>query len=234
MLYLGKGLRLLFHPRLRGYVILPILINTIVLIAVVMTASKFFSGVTAWLVSYLPSWLSWLHWLIYAMFILAILLLALYSFTFLANLISAPFNTLLALKTQRLLYPEIALQSQFIWYEMLYTIKMQCRLLLYFLPRALVCGILFLIPILQIAAPFAWLYLNAWFHGLLYLDYPAETHYFSFSALQRFARQHRSDILQLGSSTLLLNFIPGINLVIMPAAVIGATILLAESQATDR
>ena len=51
--------------------------------------------------SLLPGWLAWLHWLLYPLLAVALLILTYYSFSLMANLIAAPFNSLLAAAVEK-------------------------------------------------------------------------------------------------------------------------------------
>ena len=101
--YLLKGAKLLSHPKLRFFVLIPLMINILIF------ASAFwflFSGITAWIDSYiadLPTWLSWLSYLFWPFIIFSILVSFAFIFSTVANFIAAPFNGLLAEKTENLL-----------------------------------------------------------------------------------------------------------------------------------
>ncbi len=104
--YLLAGLRLITRPGLRRFVAIPLGINILVFSAAIYWGVSRFEGLIAWLQSRLPrlpDWLSWLRWLeqglewvLWPLFIMLAALLVFYGFTLVANLISAPFNGLLA------------------------------------------------------------------------------------------------------------------------------------------
>ncbi len=110
--YLLAGLRLIAHPGLRRFVAIPLGINILVFSAAIYWGVGRFEDLIAWLQSRLPrlpDWLSWLRWLeqglewvLWPLFIMLAALLVFYGFTLVANLISAPFNGLLAEKVEHL------------------------------------------------------------------------------------------------------------------------------------
>ncbi|MEZ5582291.1 MAG: EI24 domain-containing protein [Candidatus Competibacteraceae bacterium] len=100
------GLQWLPRPRLRRFVILPLLINTLMFGALIAWSAQEFGVFMDWLLSYLPSWLDWLRWLIWPLFVVAALLVIFYTFTLLANLIASPFNGLLAEQVENLIRPQ--------------------------------------------------------------------------------------------------------------------------------
>ena len=92
-----SGFNLIFLPKIRRFVIIPLIINITVFSAAIYLLSQ---KMDAWIQSLLPSWLSWLEWLIWPLFAATALLFVFYSFTLVANLIAAPFNSLLAARVE--------------------------------------------------------------------------------------------------------------------------------------
>ena len=223
-----KGFRMLTHRQLRAFVVLPVLLNIILYTAIIYLAAIQFNHFNAWLTNWLPSWLAWLHWLLWPLFVLAAAIVVVYTFTFLGNIVGAPFNELLASKVMALQGCTSDIEEDgvvsFIK-EIPYAIGMQLRLLWYYLPRALGLLIVFVIPGLQIIAPFIWLAFNAWVLAMQYLDYPIEIKKQSFSQLQEFMHTNRGPSFSFGMGVLGASLIPGINLISMPAAVIGAALI---------
>ena len=101
--YLLKGAKLLSHPKLRTFILLPLAINILIF------AGAFwflFSSIMGWIdgyISALPDFLSWLSYLFWPFLIVSILFGFSFLFSIVANLIAAPFNGLLAEKTENLL-----------------------------------------------------------------------------------------------------------------------------------
>ena len=95
--------------------------------------------------------------------------------------------------------------------------------------------ILFLIPGINIAAPFLWLAFNAWYLALEYTDYPMGNHGILFRKQHTQLKRMRLNAMGFSGGVLAMMAIPGINFLAMPAAVAGATVLwtreLAEEQA---
>ena len=83
--------------------------------------------------------------------------------------------------------------------------------------------LLFLIPGLQIIAPFLWLAFSAWFLSLEYMDYPMGNHGLDFRAQLGALKKNRLTALGFGGGLTLLMMIPVLNFAAMPAAVAGAT-----------
>ncbi|MEW7976583.1 MAG: EI24 domain-containing protein, partial [Candidatus Sedimenticola endophacoides] len=100
--YLLQGLKLLLEPGLKRYLVVPLLINFTIFSLVGWIGYSQFEALLAWL---LPeqSWYSFLRWLLWPLFALTILLVTFYTFTVVANLIAAPFNSLLAQRVEQIL-----------------------------------------------------------------------------------------------------------------------------------
>ena len=159
-------------------------------------------------------------------FLLLALLFVGYGFSIVANLIAAPFNGYLAEKTEHLLRGSpVATENN--WKTLLLlvprSIGRELRKLVYFAPLLLGVFLLSLIPgINAVAAPLGFL-VASWMMVLRYLDYPIDNHAMSFSSVKQAARQQRLTSLGFGGAVMLGTMIPLVNLIIMPAAVCGAT-----------
>ena len=239
--HIFSGLKLISNPGIRRFVLIPLSIN----IALFGGATWYlFIKFDEWLSSLLPglpdlpSWLSWLetvygwlesliYWIFYPMFSVMILLVVFYTFTFIANLIAAPFNSLLAEKVEKLLtnqplgdgpgYPTSEMIKRSIGSEL--------GKLLYFIKWWVLLFIFTMIPGINLAAPFLWVLFGAWMLSLEYLDYPMSNHNQFFKEINQQAMSRRSLSMGLGGGILLLTSIPFINLIAMPASVAAATAL---------
>jgi CysZ protein len=178
------------------------------------------------------SWLDFLRWLLWPLFALTIILLLFYTFTLVANLIAAPFNDLLAARVVQLLggtLPDSAATDlQQAMKGILPALMGEGRKMGYFLLRAVPLIILFLIPGLNLLAPFLWLLFSAWFLALEYFDYPMGNQGIEFSEQLDHIKPHRLALLGFGSGVTLMMMVPLLNFVAMPAAVIGATLYWHE------
>lgn len=232
--YLYRGFALLSHKSLRLYVITPLVINVLLFIGLFYLGMHFFSHFVNFIEQALPTWLSWLRWILWPLFVLALILLWVYTFTFIANLVSAPFNGFLSEKTESLITgtsPAQALTWRNVLAQIPYALSMQMRLMLYYLPRAALCLVLFFVPVIQVIAPFLWFLLNAWMMAVQYLDYPAENHQIPFSDFRKKITAARWPAFGFGTSVMLASMVPLLNLIVIPSAVIGATLFWIDMRA---
>ncbi|RRJ85370.1 sulfate transporter CysZ [Aestuariirhabdus litorea] len=224
------GFGLLTRPGLRGFVVVPLLINIVLFSLLIYVASDQFSTWVQRALDWLPEWLSFLDWLMWPLFALTIVVILFFSFTIVANLIAAPFNGLLSEVCERQLRAELGEPGQeipFSWKELGLmvprTLAREVTKLLYFAPRALLLLIISWIPLLNLAAPLLWALFGAWTMAIQYIDYAADNNRMTFKEMLLALKRRRLLCLGFGGCVSLLMLIPLINLLIMPAAVTGAT-----------
>ena len=225
--YLSAGLKLVLSPGLRLFVLLPLTINLILFVALIGFAVRQFSGWLDSLMGSLPSWLSFLDFLLWPLFVVLLLMMVFFTFTLLANIIAAPFNGFLAEKVEVVVRGEDTFPP-FSWNELLAmvprTLKRELRKLSYFLPRAIGLLILSLIPGLNLIATPLWLLFGVWMMAVQYIDYPCDNNKVSWDDMLAWLRAKRWQSLGFGGITYVALLIPFVNILMMPAAVAGATL----------
>ncbi|MNQ33904.1 putative sulfate transport protein CysZ [compost metagenome] len=225
--YLAAGLKLILRPGLRLFVLLPLTINLLLFIALIVLAVGEFEGWVASLMPGLPQWLSFLEYLLWPLFVVLVLLILFFSFTLLANLIAAPFNGFLAEKVEAVVRGQDT-SPPFSWGELLAmiprTLARELRKLTYFLPRALGLLVLSLIPGLNLIAAPLWLLFGVWMMAVQYIDYPADNHKLGWDEMLAWLRAKRWQSMGFGAVTYAALLVPGLNILLMPAAVAGATV----------
>lgn len=229
--YLLRGLSLITKPSLRPFVIIPLLVNILVFSLLIWLGIDQFEGLMDRFLPSDESWFAWLRWLLWPLFAITLLLVVFYTFTVIANLIAAPFNGLLAEKVELYLGGDLPEQSggvKQIVQDLLPSLLSELRKLLYFSIRAIPLLILFLIPVVNLAAPFLWFAFSAWFLALEYGDYPMANHSLLFKEQHQRLKGARYTAMAFGGSLTLLMMVPGLNFVAMPAAVAGATVFWRE------
>lgn len=236
-LYLFRGAQLLLLPNIRKFVIIPLTINIVLFALLVIFGMSQFGALVDWLTPELPEWLQWLVWIFWVVFFFATLLLVFYTFTLVANFICAPFNSLLAAAVERHLLGTSELSSTSttpLLKEIGVSFSQALTKLSYMAVRALPLMLLFLIPLVNIAAPLLWIIFSAWVLALEYLDYPMGNHNIHFASVREQAAERRLLNLGFGGATMLATMIPVVNFIVMPAAVAGATLMWVEQYAKKR
>ena len=95
---LAEAFTWLFRPGIRRYILLPLVVNIILFTAGSYAAWHYSTTLIDRL---LPDWLAWLDWLLYPLIGLTLLILTYATFALMANLIAAPFNSLLAAAVEK-------------------------------------------------------------------------------------------------------------------------------------
>ena len=218
-----QGLRLLFTPGLRRFVLVPLLLNVLIFVVFAYVAGTFFdSFMDRWLPTH--EWLAFLRWLLWLLFALVYALALFYGFTLIANLIAAPFNGILAARIEEKLTgrrPPEANESVF--RAIGPALAGEVGKIAYFAGRAIPLLILLLVPGLNILASIGWILFGFWFLTVEYADYPMGNHALKPAAQRERLRRSRLKSLTFGAGISLMMLIPLLQFAAMPAAVAGAT-----------
>ena len=227
-----SGFGLLFRPGIKRFVIVPFIIN----LGLFTLATKLLSDqLDVWLQRLLPGWLDWLEWLIWPLFAIAMFLIVFYTFTVIANLIAAPFNSVLSAKIEAMLTgkkPEDINSDKFIRL-ILRTLKSEVQKILYAIKWFIPLIIITIIPVINVIAPFLWILFAAWFFALEYSDYPLANRGKFFDEVRSYNRKNRMRTLGLGTGVFIMTSIPVLNFFAFFIAVAGATKLTTKTEQAD-
>lgn len=239
--YLLQGLRLLNHPRIRWFVLGPLLINLVLFVLLTWFAIEQFNGLFGWLIAKIPGWLDFIAWLFWVLFGGFLLLIYGYSFAIIGNILASPFYGPLAERVEEVLTGTVnstTMTSKQMLALAGRSVTREFIKLWYFLPRIL--GVLILtlilsfIPVLNLLGPAIAFFWGAWSLALQYIDYPADNNQTSFCELQELLRERRMISISFGGCVLIATTIPILNLFTMPASVIGATAFWLERMPSDQ
>lgn len=224
-----RGFGFLPLPGIRRYVLIPLFINTVLFAGALVWSARRFAHWLDSLSAHLPHWLAWLTLLLWPVFAASVALILFYSFTLVANLLGAPFNSFLSARVETRLTGRTPDSGRSLWQEIVTTLRDEVRRLIYILWRTLLIGILVLlllfVPVANIAVPVLWFLFTAWMLAAQYSDYPLANRGVEFSVQRDMLNRQRARLLGFGSAATLCTLIPVVNFVVMPAAVAGATLL---------
>lgn len=226
-LYFLRGFGLIFVPGIRAYVVVPLLINITVFTALIYFGA---GQLQSFLDSMLPQWLDWLNWLLLPLFLIAGLLIAFFTFNMVANLISAPFNGLLAEAVERKLTgrgPEEGGFKKMIA-DIGRTFASEIRKLVYIGLRGAPILLLMLVPGVNVAASMLWILFSAWMLAVAYADYPMGNHGIAFTEQRKLLARRRWLSVGFGGSVMFGLAIPVLNFLVIPSAVAGATAMWVD------
>jgi CysZ protein len=229
--YFTQGLRLINLPGIRRYAAIPVLIALVVLGVLVTLGATYFDSLLDWLLPPSDSWWSGLvRTVLWPLFAMASLLVLYFGFTVLANLFGAAFNGLLSEKV------EARLRGQGIdtgglgtaLRDLVPATFNELRKLLYFVFWVVPLLLLFLVPGLQIIAAVLWAVFSAWMLAVEYGAYPMDNHRIRFPQARAALGQRRMLAQGFGAAVMVAMLIPVFNVLVMPAAVAGATAMYVD------
>jgi len=244
--YALRGMRFVYvqHPKLARYWVFPILITGLALAAVFYGAGSYYDDLGGAVWSLFPeSWndaagwvgglLSALRWLIELIAGILITLLGLVLVLVLSSVVAAPFNDALSEAVEHILTGESA--PPFSLSRMVADIVRTIRLeLLKVLVYLAVVGPMFLasfiIPGVGQVLSLVGFALTAVYLGIDYVDWPAARRNWSVRDRVAFTRRQLPAVAGFGTGVWVLLFIPLVNLLFMPAAVAGGTMLFLALQ----
>lgn len=216
-----KGVRLLTHPQLRVFIIMPVLAN-ILLYSAALALGYYYVDQLITLV--IPASLQWLEWILWPLFFIIFFIVGFFTFTIAANLLAAPFYGILAARTQALISGRAHIVEQ----PLSRVIAAEAKRLVYILRRLAPLLVLLFIPVVNIAAPFLLTLFSAWCLAMEFMAYPLENEGLLFADQKRLLATRRFGAWCFGAVTMLGLAVPVVNIVVGPAAVIGATMYVYD------
>lgn len=226
--YLIQGFALLKQPQIRSFVLIPLFINIVLFSVIIYYSLAEFSYWLDQLGHYIPDWLDFINWILYPMFGLVLVLFIAYTFTFLANIIAAPFNALLSEKVEEIITGEKPSNPTSFLASIPKGLKREVQKWLHLIPLALLVLIISLIPAINFLSPVLWFLFGAWMAAIEYADFAMDNNDIHFYHSKKRLMKRRWTSLSFGAATLVGTMIPLVNLVVMPAAVCGATVYWLE------
>lgn len=216
-----EGFRLLLRPGVRGFMLIPLLGNTLFYTA---AAALAFYGLDSALDRWLPASVDWLRWLLFPVLAILLLVVAFFTFTLVANLILAPFNGLLSEHVERSLTGQAArAPDETVMQAMRRSLRQAVRRLGYIGIRLLGVFVLGFIPVVGLLALPLGLLLGAWFLALEFSDNPLGNWGWDFQRQRELMRAHRAGFIGFGLTAMGLSLVPVLNFAVIPAAVAGMT-----------
>jgi CysZ protein len=229
--YFFRGLGLLGKPGIRMYVLIPLTINILLFAGLIIFGYGEFMDLVNYLAPEESSWLSWLRWILIPIFFITSLIIVFFTFTMVANLVGSPFNSLLAAAVEKHLtgsLPENNSDWKTVLKNAIPIMFSELKKTAYYILITIPFLILFIIPVINVIAPFLWMLMIAWVMAVEYTDYPMDNRNISFAELRRRLRQRRFMAFGFGGSVMFAMSIPVLNFFVMPTAVAGATAMAVE------
>ena len=88
--YLTRGARMLGHPSLRAFVLIPLIINILIFGSLITIGFSYISDLMDAMLSSIPSWLDFIQWILWPLIVITVSLATGYLFTTVALIIASP------------------------------------------------------------------------------------------------------------------------------------------------
>ncbi len=221
--YLAKGFSLIKTKGIRRYVLVPLLLNILLFGGLIWFGYAQFEPMVTWMMSYVPGWLGFLEGILWLIITLMTAIVVFFTFTPIANIVSAPFNAIMSEKIEEMLTGKDINSGVSLLTIIKDSIISQLGKLVYIILWSAGLLLISLIPLVNFISPLLWVLFGAWLLSLEYMDYPMGNHDLTFQQQKDTLKKRRGLALGFGGSVMVLTSIPIINFVVIPVAVAGAT-----------
>ena len=229
--YFFRGMGLLTRPGLRRFVVIPLLANIAVF---ALMAGAIYQALSGLYIDYTSNFIGdweFLAWIVTPLIWLFGTLLSGYISIFIVLFLTSPFHGLLAERVEEYVTGE-AIANEGSALQMVLAIPRgflrEIQKIVHYVPMALLVLIITLIPGINVVAPLLWILLGAWMMSLQFVDYPMDNHRLSFGEVRAACSARRSTSITFGAVVAFVSGLPILNLILIPAAVAGATLLWCE------
>ncbi len=230
---LARGFKLIRQPGIRGYVIIPLVINIILFGGLIWFGYAQFAPLVEWALSLVPDFLDFLRWIIWLFITSMTAIIVFFTFTPIANIVAAPFNALMAEKIEEMMTGKSVNSDMSFMALAASSTGSQLRKLIYILLWSAGLLLVSLIPVINFISPVLWVVFGSWLLSLEYLDYPMGNHDLTFARQKQVLARRRGLSLGFGGMVMILTSIPLVNFFVMPVAVAGATVMWVDQLADD-
>lgn len=221
------GLSLIGRPGIRRYAAAPVLLSALLFAALIWFAASYFDGLVEALLARVPGWLAWIEGLLWLTFALLAGGLLFFTFVLVAGLVGSPFYGFLAEAVEVHLTgaraPSTPLVKSVL--QIPRTLLGEVQKIAYALLLSVPFLLLFLVPVVNVAAPALWFLLCAWTTAFAYADYALSNHGLRLREIRRALGRRRLLSLGFGAAAFVALLVPFLNLVAVPAAVAGGAVL---------
>lgn len=230
--YFFQGIGLITKPGVKKHVAVPLIINIILFSIGMYYLVTQYEALVDYLTPDVPDWLpdfitplvDWFIGLLWVLFAAVALIIIFFTFTIVANIIGAPFNSYLSAAVERHLTGKNPDELETnIWKQTVASIGGELRKLGYLLMWSIVLLVISFIPVINFVSPFLWAAFGAWMLAIEYADYPLGNRGLTFPKIKSTLRTHRWLSLGFGGAATIATMIPLFNFLVMPVSVAGAT-----------
>ncbi len=230
--YLVEGLSLINQPSIRPHALIPLAINVLIFFAVTVAGILWLPDWINGKISVLSENLAWLSWILWPILLTVVIIGAAFISLLLAGLIAIPFSPYLsAAVINHIEGKAVANDSNTL--SLWATLAHEWTKLIYFVRLAIPLLVLSLIPLVQLLASPLWLLYAAWSLALEFSDYAFEHKGYNSKQSRQIFQQRKGLAFGFGGMTLVLSMLPLVNLLMIPAAVAGATAMVCRERLAE-
>lgn len=223
--YLKDGMALALSRDCRMYILIPVLVNMLLLSLCGYLIYSYLKELIFNIVGMWPAFLLFLAYIITILLGGLLIFLSCYFFSFFATILASPFYGLLAEKVECKLRgttpPNTTVTD--LMKDIPRIILRELRKQWFFLPKALLCLIITIIPVVNVLSPIPWFLLTAWMGCLQYVDYAFDNHKIPFPEMNGELTKHALPSFAFGAVIAVSLSIPILNMLVPPAAVCAGT-----------
>lgn len=235
--YFFKGFSLLRTKGLKRFILIPLFVNFVLFVSAFYYLYSEITEHINWVHNNIPDWLSWLEFIILPLALIVIIILFGMFFTTVANWLAAPFNGVLAERVEMHLKGEQPKQDTVsaLLKAIPHTLKREWRKLTYFIPRMI--GFFLIGWFFPVIGQLVWFAFIAWVLAIQYCDYAFDNNKYSFDFMRYILSDNKAACFGFGATVSIVTTLPFVNLLVMPAAICGATTMWVErleQQTKDR
>lgn len=223
--YLMRGFRSLTKPGLRRYVLMPALGNLLIYL---VAGVAIFYGLDSALDRWLPQGYDWLRWLLFPIVALLLFAVGMLLFTLLANLLLSPFLGTLSANVEAQLGGAPAPPERPFLTGLRADFGLELRRMGYIVLCLLGVFVASLIPVVNIVVAPVGLMVTGWLLAIEYAGNPLGNRRWTLAEQLQFMRSVRWRMIAFGLASFGLTLIPIVNLVVVPASVIGITLMCRD------
>ncbi len=227
--YLLEGFRRLRLPGLRRYVFMPALGNLLIFL---LAGVALFYGLDALLDRWLPQNFDWVRYLVFPLVAAAMLVIGMLGFTLLAALLLSPFLGRLAAEVEQLdgvAPPDVPPAGW--WAGFRADMALELRRFGYIGLCLMGVLLLGLIPLINLLAAPLGVVVSSWLLAVEYAGNPLGNHRQTLRQQLLLLRGARWKVVGFGLASFGCSLIPIVNFVVVPASVIGMTLLCRDLRA---
>lgn len=232
--YFFKGTKLAFSKDVRHYIVIPILAN---ILLIGLSVILFFTIVSSYLSTLFlgfgdNAFLGFLSYLVTVLLTLLVIFIMTYYFATISIIIASPFYGFLAQKIEFIETNQTLLDDSFsaILKDVPRILRRELDKQCFFIPRALVCLIITLIPGINVLSPIFWIWLTSYMATIQFCDYGFDNHKIGFKQMKEALRNNRLASLTFGFIIVVGIAIPILNLILPVIAVCAGTLYFIDIQ----